>query len=99
MVPFHGEGSGEDELTWGQQDIWLTMRRTGRTMNIGGTVPVDDGTTLADLEAVLRFLVSRHQSLRPRLRLVAGGMPRQVACESGSAPFDVVDIDAADDAV
>src|SRR4051794_11643506 len=52
LVPFHGEGSGEGELTWGQQGIWLTMARTGRTMNIGGAMPVEPGTSLEDLKAV-----------------------------------------------
>ena len=98
LVPFHGEGTGEGELTWGQQGIWLTMARTGRTMNIGGVTPVEAGTTLGELENVLGSLVGRHQTLRTRLRLVPGGLPRQVVAASGEVPFDVVDIDPGDDA-
>jgi hypothetical protein len=40
-VGFRGAGSGSGELTWGQREIWRTMRRTGRTPNIAGFV--DDG--------------------------------------------------------
>src|SRR5689334_16961353 len=83
LLPFRGEGAGVGELTWGQQGIWQTMRRTGRTMNIGGTVPLAPGTTVDDVATMLRYIVSRHQTLRTRLRYVPDGLPQQVVSESG----------------
>jgi len=98
LVPFRGEGSGAGDLTWGQQGIWKTMERTGRTMNIGGVLALPDGAPLDEFEMVLRFLVSRHQSLRTRLRFVDDAMPQQVVSEAGEVPLDVVGIDPTDDA-
>jgi hypothetical protein len=98
LVPFRGEGSGAGELTWGQQGIWTTMERTGRTMNIGGVLALPEGSELDEFEMVLRFLVSRHQSLRTRLRFVDDALPQQVVSEAGEVPLDVVGIDATDDA-
>ena len=43
-VPFHGEGSGVGDLTWGQLEIWQTIQRTGRSLNIGGAIPMAAGT-------------------------------------------------------
>ncbi|GAA2333742.1 hypothetical protein GCM10010170_013110 [Dactylosporangium salmoneum] len=90
MVGFRGAGAGEEALTWGQRDVWDLMRRTGRTMNIGGTVRAAGGETVEGVAALLRFLVTRHQALRTRIRLV-GGEPRQVVFESGELPLEVVD--------
>src|SRR5262245_3140217 len=98
VLPFNGDGSGEDELTWAQQGIWQTMLRTGRTMNIGGAMAVAPATTVDEMATLLRFIVSRHQALRTRLTFDSDGRPRQVASESGEIALDVVDIDAGDDA-
>lgn len=98
MVPFQGEGAGTGELTWGQQEIWKTMLRTGRTMNIGGAMALPPGAAIDEFTTLLRFVTSRHQSLRTTLRLVDGGLPQQVVSASGEAPFDVVDIGPDDDA-
>jgi hypothetical protein len=93
LLAFHGEGGGVGELTWGQQGIWQTMRRTGRTMNIGGTMPLQAGTSVDEMAAVLRFVVSRHQALRTRLRFTPDGPPQQVAAESGEIALEIVDVD------
>jgi hypothetical protein len=97
LLPFHGEGSGVGELTWGQQGIWQTMLRTGRTMNIGGTMPLPPDSSVDQIAGVLRFVVSRHQALRTRLRFVPDGPPRQVVAESGEVPLEIVDVDPGDD--
>ncbi|MEV4136100.1 condensation domain-containing protein [Dactylosporangium sp. NPDC049742] len=91
-VAFQGDGAGVEELTWGQRDVWDLMRRTGRTMNIGGAVRAGDGETVEGVAAVLRFLVGRHQALRTRLSPVDGGPPRQVVSASGEIALEVVDV-------
>lgn len=96
VVAFHGDGSGVEELTWGQRDVWDLMRRTGRTMNIGGAVRAEDGETVERVAGVLRFLVGRHQALRTRLQHVDGGPPRQVVSDSGEIDLEVVDAAAED---
>ncbi|MEN3360071.1 MAG: hypothetical protein V7637_4053 [Mycobacteriales bacterium] len=98
LVPFRGEGAGVGELTWGQQSVWQNMRRTGATMNIGGTTALPAGTSIDELATTLRFIVSRHQSLRTRLRLVPDGPPRQVVVESGEIALEIVDVDPGDSA-
>jgi hypothetical protein len=98
VLPFQGAGAGVGEMTWGQQGIWQTMRRTGRTMNIGGTVPVAPGTTLDDLAAMLRHIVSRHPTLRTRFRYVPDGLPQQVVHGSGEIALDIVDVEDGADA-
>src|SRR5262245_35306622 len=97
-VPFHGEGSGTAQLNWAQLGIWKTMTGTGMAMNIGGVVPVEPGTTVEDLERLLRSLVGRHQALRTRLRLVPGGTPWIVVSESGEVPLELVDVPEGGDA-
>lgn len=101
-VAFHGEGSGSGELTWGQRGIWNTMQRTGRTMNIGGVMPLPEGTPVEEIAAVLQFAVSRHQALRTRLWFdeddrPPGAPPRQTVSESGETVLHVVDIDETED--
>ncbi|WP_326999733.1 condensation domain-containing protein [Dactylosporangium sp. NBC_01737] len=93
LVPFRGAGSGVADLTWAQLGIWQTMRRTGLSMNIGGTVPMPAGTSVRDMETLLRYLVSRHQALRTRLRFDADGTTRQVVSEAGELPLEVLDTD------
>jgi hypothetical protein len=94
-VRFRGEGSGVGELTWGQQTIWDTIQRTGRTLNIGGALPMPPGTSVDEVARMLRFWVGRHQSLRTRLRFTPA--PRQVVYESGEVPLHVLDVDGADE--
>jgi hypothetical protein len=92
LVPFQGDGAGVGELTWGQQSVWQNMQRTGATMNIGETTVLPAGTTMDDIVATLRFIVSRHQALRTRLRFVPGGQPQQVVSGSGEVALEVVDV-------
>ncbi|MEV0130907.1 condensation domain-containing protein [Dactylosporangium sp. NPDC050688] len=92
LVPFHGEGSGVADLTWAQLGIWQTMRDTGLSMNIGGTVAMPPGTTVQSMETLLRYLVSRHQALRTRLRFDPDAT-RQVVSAEGSLTLEVLDVD------
>jgi hypothetical protein len=92
-VPFAGEGAGTAPMTWAQLGIWKTMVRTGINMNIGGTVPMPPGTTVEEMQTLLRYLVSRHQSLRTRLRFHPGGAAEQVLSEAGELTLELVDAD------
>lgn len=89
-------GGGSGELTWGQQSIWATIQRTGRTLNIGGALPMPPGTTVEEIATMLRFWVGRHEALRTRLRFTAS-QPQQVVAGSGELPLHLVDVDGADD--
>jgi hypothetical protein len=98
LVPFHAEGAGIGDLTWAQLMIWQTMRDTGRTMNIGGTMSLPAGTPVEEMVRILRFVVTRHQALRTRLRFVPDGPPKQVVSESGEVALEIVDVAPGDDA-
>ncbi|MDG6105670.1 condensation protein [Dactylosporangium aurantiacum] len=92
-VPFLGDDTGTGDptgpLTWGQAEIWRTMRRTGRTMNIGGTVALAPGATVTQLAATLGALVGRHQALRTRFDLTADP-PRQTVSTAGTVTLEIV---------
>lgn len=100
-VPFHGEGAGTGDLTWGQLGILRTTERTGRTMNVVVKYPLPEGTPLTEMTALLGFMVSRHPALRTRLRFVdeLSGQrhPRQIVAGSGVIPLVLADIDERDD--
>lgn len=99
-VDFHGDGAGVGELTWGQLWLWRTARETGRTMNLVTPVPLAEGTPLAEVVALLRFIVSRHPALRTRLSFAGpsgSARPRQVVAASGELPLQIADIDDDDD--
>ncbi|MEO6703533.1 MAG: hypothetical protein ABIP57_18850 [Jatrophihabitantaceae bacterium] len=98
LVDFHGEGSGEDELTWGQVGFWQGMEQTGQSGTMGDVAPLPPGTTFELMQELMTFVMGRHQSLRTRLRLVPGGRPRQVCAESGRLIIQVVDAGEADPA-
>ncbi|MEU7874676.1 condensation domain-containing protein [Dactylosporangium sp. NPDC049140] len=101
-VDFRGEGAGTAELTWGQMRVWRTSRQAGLTMNLVMTGPLPEGTSLAEMVAFLRFMVSRHPVLRSKLRFTDGPSgsrhPCQVIAESGTVPLQIADIDDEDPA-
>jgi hypothetical protein len=91
LVPFEGEGSGTAELSWGQREMWRAIERRGSSLAIGGVVPLPAGTTVEGAAAELRFMLSRHQSLRTRLLLDGDGRERQVVAASGEACLEVIE--------
>ena len=91
IVRFEGAGSGVAELSWGQHEIWQVMADKGDSLPIGGVRALPPGQTVADVAAGLRFVMGRHQSLRTRLRLVPGGLPKQVVHDRGEIALEVVD--------
>ncbi len=90
LVPFQGDGGGVDALSWGQCEIWRPMMTVGSSFPLGATFPAPPGTTVASVADMLRFAVSRHQSLRTRIVTDADGTPRQHVATSGSVPLEVV---------
>jgi hypothetical protein len=91
IVRFQGDGSGVAELSWGQHEIWCVIRDKNDSLPIGGVRALRPGQTVTDVAAGLRFIMSRHQSLRTRLRLAAGRAPQQVVHASGEIALEVVD--------
>lgn len=96
IVRFEGDGSGVAELSWGQQEIWSAIADKGDSLPFCGVRALPPGQTVADVAAGLRFIMSRHQSLRTRLLLDQHGRTRQVVHASGEIMLDVVDAGDAD---
>ncbi|HEX4724621.1 MAG TPA: condensation domain-containing protein [Pseudonocardiaceae bacterium] len=91
LVPFAGDDSGIDELTWGQQRIWAAMELGGgQSLNLVGVFPAPPGATVQNVAMMLRFLFGRHQSLRTRISLDADGRPRQAVADRGVVPVEIV---------
>jgi hypothetical protein len=97
-VPFEGEGSGTDELSLGQGEIWRAMQRQHSWMPLINVNPLPAGTTIEDVAAELRFRMSRYPSMRTRLLLRAGERPRQVVSGSGVATLEIIDTGDSDPA-
>ena len=91
-VPFHGDGAGEADLTWGQREIWAAMVAQESSLAIGGAVPLPVAKDIDDVVAMVRFTMGRHQSLRTRLRYLPDGGVRQVLAEHGEFPLHLVDV-------
>jgi hypothetical protein len=90
-VRFTGTGAGVGELSWGQREIWLTMRRQRSWLPIGGWSRLAPGTTLAAVADELRWILQRYQPMRTRLRFTAGGRPLQSVADRGTVGLDVYD--------
>lgn len=98
MVRFEGEGSGVEPLTWGQIGLWQGVEANGKSPTMGGTMPIPPGLSVEDAAEMLRFITSRHQSLRTRLRLQGPGTPPlQVVETAGEVPLDIVDVGDGED--
>jgi len=96
-VRFEGNGSGVEELSWGQRELWEAMRRQFTWMPMGYALPVAAGTTVDDVVAQLRFMMGRYQSMRTRVRRDPDGHARQVVAASGEIDLEVVDADPGED--
>jgi hypothetical protein len=91
LVSFEGDGSGVEELTWGQLEIWPAMQLQRSSFSIGGWLPVPPGRSIDDIADDLRFVMSRHSSLRTRLQFETDGSPRQVLARSGEISLRLID--------
>jgi hypothetical protein len=95
-VPFTGETAGEEDLTWGQAHMLLSMLQIGRSLSMSAVRPLVDGVTVADIAAEVAFYLTRFEAMRTRVRFDPDGGIRQVVARSGTATVDIVA--AADDA-
>jgi hypothetical protein len=91
LVPFEGEGSGTEELTWGHWTVWGLMTDFGTAAMVGGAMRLDEGTTVDDIVHLLSFIVSRHQSLRTRIRTRPDGTLEQHVAAKGEVALEIVD--------
>jgi hypothetical protein len=89
-VRFAGEEHGVEHLSWGQLELWTAMLRQENWMPIGAATPLPPGTTVEDVAAELRFLLSRYQTARTRLRFDAEAV-MQVVADAGEVHLDIVD--------
>jgi hypothetical protein len=96
VVRFEGEGSGVEDLSWGQLTLYEAMDRQNTWIPIGGTVALPADTTVEQIADRLRFWMSRYQTMRTRLRFDLDG-PRQVVVSTGQIGLEVVDADDSDD--
>ena len=99
LVPFEGEGAGTFELTWGQLEIWTAMCKQDSSLPMGGAMALWEGATLEQAATTLRYIMSRHQSLRTRLLFDPDSpdSPRQTLHSTGEVPLQIVDIEADED--
>lgn len=91
LVPFAGEGSGVEELSWGQWEIWLAMRDQESALAIGGSRPLTGGETVESVAGELSWLVSRYQTMRTLLRFDAAGRPLQAVSAAGEIALEIYD--------
>jgi hypothetical protein len=91
VVQFAGNGSGVAELSWGQQEIWSVIQAKDNSLPMGGARALPPGQTVADVAAGLRFIMSRHQALRTKLRFAPDGQTQQAVHASGAITLEVVD--------
>ncbi|MBB5867057.1 hypothetical protein F4553_000436 [Allocatelliglobosispora scoriae] len=95
VATFHGGRSVTARLTWGQQGIWniiTAMAPHDAFLNQRRIVAVPAGAvaTLAAVAAAVGTLISRHESLRTRIRTV-GQVPWQDVAAAGECPIEVLE--------
>ncbi|HXL17432.1 MAG TPA: hypothetical protein VN961_07930 [Streptosporangiaceae bacterium] len=80
------------QATFARSMMRPILQRERASFSIGGWLTLLPGRTVADVAAAhLRFVMSRHSSLRTRLQFAAAGRPQQVVASSGEALLEVVD--------
>ncbi|HTJ37589.1 MAG TPA: condensation domain-containing protein [Dactylosporangium sp.] len=97
-VGFQGDGAGEGPLSWGQLENWSAIVKQGTWIPLGGVKALAEGTTVDEVVAELRYLMTRYEPMRTRLRFAADGTPTQVVHAAGEIDLQIVDAGAADPA-
>jgi Condensation domain len=77
--------------------MWAVIEDAGDPLPLGGVRALPPGQSVADVAAGLGFIMSRHQSLRTRLRFRPGLEPLQVVHDRGEIALEVVDAADGDD--
>jgi len=107
LVPFNGDGAGTEELSWGQRELWLAIRRQRNWLPIGAVTTLPADRPVDDVVAELRFMMSRYPTMRTRLWFGDacepnrdrgdGDGPRQVVAGQGEIALEVVDAGEGED--
>ncbi|GAA2639896.1 hypothetical protein GCM10010399_86680 [Dactylosporangium fulvum] len=95
-VRFAGDGAGTGPLSWGQLENWSAIVKQRTWLPLGGVKPLPAGTTVEEIADELRYLMSRYQPMRTRLRFAPDGTPSQEVYDQGEIFLDVVDADGKD---
>ncbi|MEU7870815.1 condensation domain-containing protein [Dactylosporangium sp. NPDC049140] len=95
-VGFEGGTAGEGPLSWGQLENWSAIVKQGTWLPLGGVKPLPPGTTVDEVAAELRYLMTRYEPMRTLLRFAPDGTPTQVVYGSGEIDLEIVDAGAAD---
>ena len=91
-VPFTGERSGRHELSWGQRDSRRVMDGAGVSMCIGGVEELPPDTTIESVVATMRFVFSRHEALRSKVRFDPDGHPCLELFDAGEFLVEFADV-------
>src|SRR5262245_56904685 len=95
-VGFAAASSGEGPLSWGQLENWSAIVKQGTWLPLGGVKPLPPGTTVPEVAAELRYLITRYEPMRTRLRFDSSGTPTQVVYPRGEIDLHIVEADGAD---
>ncbi len=94
---FRGDRTVSAPLTWGQYAIWkaiVALAPGDAVLNVTRMLPVPDraDASVADVAKAVGALISRHESLRTRIRDL-DGHPLQEVLGTGRIPLTVVECD------
>lgn len=90
-VAFEGEGSGVDELSWGQQALWNGMTDSGESLTMTAIRQLEPGATTGDFVTEVGFYFSRYQAMRTLLRIEPDRHTLQVVHSAGVAEIEIYD--------
>jgi hypothetical protein len=96
LVDFAGEGEGVAGLAWGQQIMWNAAGAQNSILPLGDAMALPEGMTVGDVVALVRFVMSRHPSLRTLIRPDGNGGMEQVVHSSGQIALEVAEAGGAD---
>lgn len=91
-VAFAGEGSGEEELAWGQKENWSAVATQKTWLPLGGVKPLDPGTELSEIAEELQYLMGRYQVLRTLLLFDEPDRPRQRVYAEGETYLEIYEV-------
>src|SRR4030088_1719273 len=90
MVPFEGADGGIAELSWVQAEMCRAIADQQSWMPLVGPAKLPPAKDIEDITAAMQWMLSRHRSLRTRLRFDPQGGVRQEVADYGEVPLHVV---------